>query len=139
MEQEKTKEQDFKEAKEEQTSNEQRIRKITQLYYSNPNIQKAIFEFSKNREVVPRYFEGFGKRPDAFEYIGDVFELVKNGATSFHCSQEIWFQPLSIVTGMTEKQFNDSLTEGSKKGLEPKPWCECHNRNPCPIDTELNS
>lgn len=30
------------------------------------------------------------------------------------------------------------LKEGAGKGKEPKPWCECHNRNPCPIDKELN-
>jgi len=49
-----------------QSVKEQRIRKITHLYYSNPEIKKAIFEFSKNREISPRYFEGFGKRPDSF-------------------------------------------------------------------------
>ena len=26
---------------------------------------------------------------------------------------------------------------GLGKGKEPDPWCECHNRNPCPIDIEL--
>jgi len=56
---------------------EQRIKKITSLYYSRPEIQKAIFEFSKNREICPRYFDGFGKRPDVFQYTGDMFELVK--------------------------------------------------------------
>lgn len=30
------------------------------------------------------------------------------------------------------------LIPGAGKGLEPKPWCECHNRNPCPIDAELS-
>lgn len=24
------------------------------------------------------------------------------------------------------------MKEGAGKGLEPLPWCECHNRNPCP-------
>ncbi len=86
---------------------EQRIRKITNLYYSNKEIQKAMFEFSKNREISPRYFEGFGKRPDSFQYIGDIFELVKKGATSFHCSEELWKEPLKIQTGMTEKQLNE--------------------------------
>lgn len=86
---------------------EQRIRKVTQIYYSKPEIQKAIFEFSKNREVVPRYFEGFGKRPDSLQYSGDVFELVKKGATSFHCSEELWQDPLEIVTGMPENEAND--------------------------------
>ena len=85
---------------------EQRIRNLTQIYYSKPEVQKAIFEFCKNREICPRYFEGFGKRPDSFQYTGDIFELVKKGATSFHCSEEIWNDPLKIITGMTEEQAN---------------------------------
>jgi len=89
---------------------EQRIKKITSLYYSRPEIQKAIFEFSKNREICPRYFDGFGKRPDVFQYTGDMFELVKKGATSFHCSEEIWQDPLNIVTGMDEQQANELRT-----------------------------
>ena len=90
---------------------EQRIRNLTQIYYSKPEVQKAIFEFCKNREICPRYFEGFGKRPDSFQYTGDIFELVKKGATSFHCSEEIWNDPLKIITGMTEEQANE-LREG---------------------------
>ena len=30
------------------------------------------------------------------------------------------------------------LEPGAGKGKEPKPWCECHNRNPCPIEKELD-
>ena len=29
------------------------------------------------------------------------------------------------------------LKVGAGKGLEPDPLCECHNRNPCPLDKEL--
>jgi hypothetical protein len=90
-----------------QSFKEKRIKKITHLYYSNPLIQKAIAEFSQNREVCPRYFEGFGKRPDTLQYPGDVFELVKKGATSFHCSEEIWSDPLRIQTGMPEEKLNE--------------------------------
>lgn len=90
----------------EKSINEQRIRKITHLYYSRPEIQKALYGFSRHREISPRYFEGFGKRPDVFEYTGDIYELVKRGATSFHCSEEIWSDPLKIETGMSEKQLN---------------------------------
>ncbi len=89
---------------------EQRIRKITQLYYSKPEIQKAIFEFCQNRETIPRFFEGFGKRPDGFQYPNDIFELAKKGATSFHCSEEIWQDPLKLVTGMSEKQADELRT-----------------------------
>lgn len=86
---------------------EKRIRNITNLYYSKSEIQRALFDFSANREISPRYFEGFGKRPDSFQYPGDVFEMVKKGATSFHCSEEIWDDPLKVVTGMNEKQLNE--------------------------------
>jgi len=86
---------------------EQRIRKITQLYYSRPDIQKAIFDFSQNREVVPRYFEGFGKRPDSLQYSGDIFEMVKKGATSFHCSEELWKDSMKLSTDLNEKQLNE--------------------------------
>lgn len=87
---------------------EQRIRKITHLYYSKPEIQEVIFNFSENREVAPSFMmESFGKRPDSFQYKRDIFELVKRGATSFHCSEEIWGDPLKIKTGMSEKELND--------------------------------
>ncbi len=89
---------------------EKKIRNLTNLYYSRKDIQKAIFEFSLNREVVPRYFEGFGKRPDSLQYPQDVFELVKKGATSFHCSQELWKEPLSLSTDMNSKQINELRT-----------------------------
>ncbi len=85
---------------------EQRIKQITHVYYSRPEIQKAIFDFSINREVCPRYFEGFGKRPDSLQYESDLFELVRRGATSFHCSEEHWNNPLNIKTGMDEKESN---------------------------------
>ncbi len=85
---------------------EERIRKITSLYYSRPDIQAAIFEFCKNREVVPRYFEGFGKRPDAFQYPNDIFELVKRGATSFHCSEEIWKDPLELSLEQKKEELS---------------------------------
>ncbi len=87
-----------------------RIENIRYLYYSKPEVQKAIFEYCKNRETVPRYFEGFGKRPDNLQYIGDIFELVKKGATSFHCSEEIWEDPLRISMDMDEEEFNNLRT-----------------------------
>ncbi len=91
---------------------EERIRSITRIYYSNPKIQKALFEFSKDREVVPRYFEGFGKRPDTFQYPSDIQAAVKKGATSFHASEEIWKDPL---------QLNSDLSQSELSGLR-KSW-----------------
>ena len=84
---------------------EKRIRAITKLYYSNPKVQEVLLSFSENREVVPRYFESFGKRPDTLQYTSDIMGLVNKGATSFHASEEIWHNPLEINTDMTSKEL----------------------------------
>jgi hypothetical protein len=96
--------------KEETSEKEERIRKITLVYYSRPEIQRAIFDFAQNRETIPKYFEGFGKRPDMLQYANDVFEFAKKGATSFNCSEEIWKDPLKLSTGLNEKQLNELRT-----------------------------
>jgi len=86
---------------------EQRIREITLIYYSMPEIKKAIFEFAQNRECIPRYYGGFGKRPDAFQYESDILEQVRKGATSFHCSEELWQDPLEISTDLNKQEFDE--------------------------------
>ncbi len=85
---------------------EQRIRAITRLYYSNPRIQEALVSFGRSREVVPRYFEGFGKRPDIIQYPSDIMGLVNKGATSFHASEEIWKDPLQLTSDITPAEMN---------------------------------
>ena len=93
--------------KEEPSVNEKRIRSLTMMYYSNPEVRKAIFDFAKNRECIPRYFEGFGKRPDTFQYESDIMEFVKKGATSFHSSEELWKDPLEISNELSKREFDD--------------------------------
>ncbi len=87
-------------------SQEDRIKSITRIYYSNPKIQEVIFEFAKNREVVPRYFESFGKRPDTLQYPSDIMNLVNKGATSFHASEEIWLDPFQINSDMSSSELS---------------------------------
>lgn len=98
-------------AQEEKDIKEERIKSIALSYYSRQDISKVIFDFSRNREVVPRYFEGFGKRPDALQYPSDILAFVKKGATSFHCSEEIWKDPLQLSTELNEEQLAE-LREG---------------------------
>lgn len=86
---------------------EKRIRAITQIYYSNPKIQEYLAAFSKDREVVPRYFEGFGKRPDTLHYPSDVMGLVLKGATSFHASEELWKDPLQLNSEISQEEMNE--------------------------------
>lgn len=66
-------------------------------YYKRPEIQKEIIRLAKDREVAVKFGDkGFGKRPDALNYASDVIELVKQGATSFHASEELWKNPLQL-------------------------------------------
>ena len=37
----------------------------------------------------------------------EIINLVKKGATSFHCSEEIWNDPLGISNDLNQKQVND--------------------------------
>ncbi len=81
-------------------------------YYSRKDIQKAILDAAKNKEVAVKYPSGsFGKRPDALNFEGDIFELAKQGASSFHISEEHWKNPLLLKTGMTKSEL-DNLRQG---------------------------
>jgi len=70
-------EQEKEPEKREISEKEERIRQACLSYYSRKDVQKAMVEFARNREVVPRYFEGFGNRPDALQYESDIINLVK--------------------------------------------------------------
>jgi len=94
------------ENEEEGSLEKRRVQIIATAYYSRKDVQEAIYNFCKHRETVPRYLEGFGKRPDVLDYPSDVLALVKKGATSFHCSEELWGNPLDISTDMSPEQYN---------------------------------
>src|SRR3989344_7893656 len=90
---------------------EERVRSIALTYYSRNDVLDALYKFSEKREISPRYYEGFGKRPDSFQYPSDITQLVKRGATSFHCSEELWNDPLKISTELNIDQYNE-IREG---------------------------
>lgn len=76
--------------------------------YSNKKVQKEILNSAKDREVGVKYGEkGYGKRPDILQFESDVYELAKQGATSFHISVERWKDPLKLSAGMTKKQLDE--------------------------------
>src|SRR3989344_7591655 len=75
-------------------------------HYSRPDILKIMLSLAKHREIGVRYGDqGFGKRPDILQYEGDITALAKQGATSFHCSEERWSDPLSLQPGMRQKEL----------------------------------
>lgn len=80
-------------------------------FYSRQDIQKRIIEIAKNREMAVKFGDrGFGKRPDVLMFEGDIGELVKQGATSFHISEERWKEPLELRAGMNKKQLDELRT-----------------------------
>ena len=89
----------------------EKVSSLSLPYYSRKDVLEALFNFSNKREVAPRYFDSFGKRPDSFQYPSDIIALVKKGASSFHCSEERWQDPLQLKTGMPETELSE-LREG---------------------------
>ena len=80
-------------------------------YYARKEIQKTLVDSAINREVAVRIGDrGFGKRPDTLNYESDVLELAKQGATSFHISEEHWQNPRNLTPGMTKKQLDELRT-----------------------------
>jgi len=80
-------------------------------YYKRPDVQAALIEQAQNKEVAARFNDRFGRRPDILMYESDVLELAKKGATSFHCSEELWSNPLQLKPLMNRKEL-DELRSG---------------------------
>lgn len=77
-------------------------------WYKRRDVQEAIVASAVDKEITVKFGnKGFGKRPDVIKHPKDVLEFAKNGATSFHCSEELWDNPLNIVTGMRKKELNE--------------------------------
>lgn len=76
-------------------------------WYKRRDVQEAILADSEHREVSPRFGQGFGKRPDALYYPADVLSFATKKATSFHCSEERWRDPLSLKTGGSRRELDD--------------------------------
>lgn len=76
-------------------------------YYSKPGVADELVRYSENREVAVQFNDKFGKRPDMLQFPSDVIEAVRRGATSFHCSEEKWQNPLSLKQESTKKDLDD--------------------------------
>jgi len=77
-------------------------------HYKREDIQKEIIENALDREVAIKFGDkGFGKRPDILKYPKDVLELAKQGATSFHGSEELWRSPLQLDPMMKRKDVEN--------------------------------
>ena len=77
-------------------------------HYKRIEVQKAMLESSRSREVAVRFGDkGFGKRPDTLTYTNEIIELGKQGATSFHVSEEHWSSVLRLRPELSKKELNE--------------------------------
>ncbi len=77
-------------------------------YYSKKEIQNKIVLNGEEREIAARLGEkGFAKRPNILQYGQEVLDFAKNGATSFHISEERWKDPLALRPGMNKKSLDE--------------------------------
>lgn len=78
------------------------------MHYKRLQVQKAIAEQAESKEISVMFGPNkFGKRPDIITYDNDVLEFAKRKASSFHCSEELWTNPLLIKTGMSRKELDE--------------------------------
>lgn len=91
-------------------------------HYKRPEIQREMIADAVDKEVAARFGDSFGKRPDVLRNPGDVLELAKQGATSFHASEERWKNPLLLNTAMSRKEL-DNLRVGFDLVLDID--CKC--------------
>ena len=80
-------------------------------FYKLSKVQSLIVHHARDKEIAVQFGNFFGKRPDAIYYENDVLEFCKKKATSFHCSEELWTNPLSIRSDM-KKVEQDELRSG---------------------------
>ena len=84
---------------------------VSLSHYKRKDIQQEIIANSGDREVVAKFNEQFSKRPDILRHESDVLELAKQGATSFHASEELWKNALQLDTSLKRHEL-DSLRTG---------------------------
>ncbi len=80
-------------------------------HYKKKDVQEEMLVHAKGREMAVRFEDRFGQRPDMLNAASDIVENAKAGATSFHCSEEIWRNPLQLKSEMTRLE-QDNLRSG---------------------------
>ena len=77
-------------------------------YYSRRDVQKEFLRLAKNREVQAWFGLGIaGRRPEIVNFEGDIKDLVKQGMSSFHISEERWRDPTLLQSGLSKKELDD--------------------------------
>ncbi len=93
-------------------------------YYSRKDVQRELLRLSKDREVQAWFKDIRGRRPEIVNFEGDVKDLINQGMTSFHISEERWRSPLDLESGLGKKDLDnrrigwDCILDLDSKNLE---------------------
>ncbi len=80
-------------------------------YYSRLEICNELVRTAQTREITVQYgIDKFGKRPDILQFPNDVKSIIRKGATSFHCSEEKWGDPLQLKQESTKRELDNLRT-----------------------------
>jgi len=77
-------------------------------YYEQEEVIEKILEICQYREVAATYPQGYGKRPDAINFRGDLEQFIEQGAVALHTSVERWRNPLLIDNVSNLDSLRDS-------------------------------
>ena len=80
-------------------------------YYKRKEIEDALVDHARDKEIGVRFGDSFGKRPDTLTYPREILELALKNATSFHASEERWSNPLALDSALPKKEL-DTLRIG---------------------------
>ncbi|MBI1934961.1 hypothetical protein HYS31_00830 [Candidatus Woesearchaeota archaeon] len=80
---------------------------VSLSHYKISDVQEEIIANSENREVAARFNDNFSKRPDILRNKSDILELAKQGATSFHASEELWRNPLQLDPSLRRHELDN--------------------------------
>ena len=99
------------------------------VHYSRKEVQKELLRLANGREVQAWFGEIRGRRPEIVNFEGDIIDLVRQGMTSFHISEERWRDPLTLESGLAKRQLDelrvgwDCLLDLDSKNLEFSKYC----------------
>ncbi len=80
---------------------------VSLSHYKRKDIQEEIIANASDREVAAKFNDSFAKRPDTLRYPNDILELAKQGATSFHASEELWKNALQLDTSLKRQELDN--------------------------------
>jgi DNA primase catalytic subunit len=83
---------------------------VTLSHYKRRDVQEEIIKSAENKEIAVQYHDKFGARPDVLNNPNDILELAKQKATSLHCSEELWSNPLRLNPSIKKHEIDELRT-----------------------------